>query len=123
MFVGHLALAFAAKPRAERLSLGWLIAAVTFADLLWPIFLLLGIERARIVPGATAFTPLIFDFYPWSHSLLMLLVWGMVLMFIVRTRFRMAGYLLVALVVSHWMLDWITHAPDMPIRPGESPRF
>ena len=74
MFVGHLAVGLAAKRAAPTLSLGWLMAGVTALDLLWPLFLLAGLERVSIVPGATAFTPLVFDAYPWSHSLLMALV-------------------------------------------------
>ncbi len=71
MFVGHLAVALAAKRAAPTVSLGWLMAGVTALDLLWPIFLLIGIEHVRIVPGATAVNALVFDSYPWSHSLLM----------------------------------------------------
>ncbi len=69
MFVGHTALALAAKARAPRTSLGLLFVATVGLDLLWPPFLLLGIERVRIQPGNTAFTPFAFDSYPWSHSL------------------------------------------------------
>ena len=68
MFVGHLALALASKGAAPAVSLGWLMAAVTALDLVWPIFLLTGVEQVGIVPGATAFTPLVFDHYPWSHK-------------------------------------------------------
>jgi membrane-bound metal-dependent hydrolase YbcI (DUF457 family) len=126
MFVGHLALAFASKPVAPRLSLGWLVAAVTAADLIWPVLLLAGVERATIAPGHTAFTPFRFDHYPWSHSLLLLVVWGVALALLARrtgTVGAKAGWLLAALVVSHWLLDVITHAPDMPLWPGASPRF
>jgi hypothetical protein len=125
MFVGHLALALAGKRAAPSVSLGWLVAAVTASDLLWPVFLLLGVERVRIVPGAMAFTPLVFDSYPWSHSLLMGLVWGAVLAGIARWRGipARAATLLGALVVSHWVLDFVTHAPDMPLWPGPSPRL
>ena len=124
MFVGHLAVGLAAKRAAPTLSLGWLMAGVTALDLLWPLFLLAGLERVSIVPGATAFTPLVFDAYPWSHSLLMALVWGLVLAGLVRMRGRTGfAYLLVALVVSHWVLDFMTHAPDLPLWPGSSPRF
>ena len=125
MFVGHLALAFAAKRTAPRVSLGWFMAAVTALDLLWPVLLLMGVERVRIMPGATAFTPLVFDSYPWSHSLLMAVVWGGVLAALARWR-RIAAataWLLAALVVSHWVLDYVTHAADMPLWPGTSPRF
>ena len=125
MFTGHLALAFAAKSKVPAAPLGWLVAAVTTLDLLWPLFLLAGLEEVRISPGATAFTPLVFESYPWSHSLLMAAVWGVVLAGLARWRGYSAevGYWLAALVVSHWVLDWVTHAPDMPLWPGASPRF
>ena len=124
MFVGHLAVALAAKRAAPDANLGWLVAGVTALDLVWPILLLAGIERVTVAPGATAFTPLIFDSYPWSHSLLMSFVWGLVLVGIARAaRVQASPALLVALVVSHWVLDFVTHAPDMPLWPGNSPRF
>jgi membrane-bound metal-dependent hydrolase YbcI (DUF457 family) len=124
MFVGHLAVALAAKRAAPRANLAWLMAGVTALDLVWPVFVLAGIERVRIVPGATAFTPLVFDAYPWSHSLLMAFVWGFLLAAVARSRrIAASSMLFVALVVSHWVLDFATHAPDMPLWPGSSPRF
>jgi len=124
MFVGHLAVALTAKRAAPRANLGWLVAGVTGLDLVWPLFVLAGLEHVRIVAGATAFTPLVFDSYPWSHSLVMAVVWGAVLAAIARWRHVAAApLLLVALVVSHWLLDFVTHAPDMPLWPGPSPRF
>ena len=125
MFVGHLALAFAAKRVTPRVSLGWLVAAVTALDLLWPLLLLAGAEEVAVKAGATEFTPLVFVSYPWSHSLLMACIWGLVLAAQARTmRISARGaWLLAALVVSHWVLDVVTHAPDMPLWPGESPRL
>lgn len=125
MFVGHLALALGAKRAAPTVNLGWLMAGVTALDLVWPVFVLAGIEHVRIVPGATAFTPLVFDSYPWSHSLVMAVVWGLALAGIARRRRvpSSAWTVLVALVVSHWVLDFVTHAPDMPLWPGSSPRL
>jgi hypothetical protein len=125
VFVGHLAVGLAAKRVAPRVNLGWLIAGVTALDLVWPIFVLAGIERVRIVPGATAFTPLVFAYYPWSHSLVMAFVWGGVLAGLARALGVPRSYtlLLVGLVVSHWVLDFVSHAPDMPLWPGPSPRL
>jgi membrane-bound metal-dependent hydrolase YbcI (DUF457 family) len=125
MFVGHTAVALAAKSRAPRVSLGWLVAAAYMLDLLWPLFLLAGVERVSIVPGATAFNPLVLDSYPWSHSLLMACIWGLIVMGIARGRgvAGAAAWILAALVVSHWVLDFISHAPDMPLWPGRSPKL
>ena len=52
MFVGHTALALASKARAPKAPLSVLIAAVFGLDMLWPVFLLLGIEHVRIEPDA-----------------------------------------------------------------------
>ncbi len=120
MFVGHLAVALAAKRASPRVPLAVLIAGAFALDLIWPVFLLLGIERVRIAPGITAFTPLDFAHYPWSHSLSMAVIWGVVLgrLSVVRSR-RVAGAVLVGLVViSHWVLDFVTHRPDLPLWPG-----
>jgi hypothetical protein len=125
MFIGHFAVGFAAKRFAPRSSLGALMAAPVFLDMLWPVFLLLGWEHARIAPGDTRYTPFdLFD-YPWSHSLLMSAVWATAFALI---YFCVAGYTAGAVaiwvgVVSHWVADWITHRPDMPLYPGGSTRL
>jgi hypothetical protein len=123
MFVGHIAVALAAKRARPTTSLGWYVAAATTLDLVWPIFLLAGLESVRIVPGVTAFGPLVFDSYPWSHSLLMSVVWGILLAAFARWRTVAPAnaILIAALVVSHWVLDFITHTTDLPLWPGASP--
>lgn len=123
MFVGHTALALLAKSRNRSTSLGLLYAAAEGLDLLWPPLLLIGIERVRIDPGNTPFTSLAFDSYPWSHSLLMSAVWGALLGGIMWKRGvggRAAAWI-GGLVISHWFLDALTHRPDLPLWPGNSP--
>lgn len=126
MFIGHFAAAMVAKRASPRLSLGWLFAAAQLPDLLWPVLLLAGVERARIAPGDTAFTPLAFEYYPWSHSLLLVALWGGVLGGVYRRRQRRGAtevLVLIGLVISHWVLDWVTHRPDLPLMPGAGPRL
>ena len=125
MFIGHFALGFAAKKAAPRQSLAVLIAAPIFLDVLWPVFTLIGIERFHIEPGNTAYQPLVFDSYPWSHSLLMSIAWGVLFALVVRaaTKDDRGAWLCGALVVSHWVLDWISHKPDMPLWPGGGPKL
>lgn len=124
MFIGHFAVALAAKRAAPRVSLGVLFAASQLVDLVWPIFLLLGWERVRIAPGNTAFTPLDFEHYPWTHSLLAALLWSALAMLAYAwLRKDRAGAIVVGLLVaSHWVLDFITHRPDLPLYPGGEPR-
>ena len=121
MFLGHYALAFGAKRLAPSVSLGTLFLACQFADLLWPTLVLLGIERVEIDPGNTLVTPLNFVSYPYSHSLVMLLVWAVAFALLyraVRGARPMATITIAALVLSHYVLDVVTHRPDMPITIG-----
>ena len=120
MFIGHFAVGFAAKKFAPRTNLAALLAAALLLDILWPVFVLAGWERVRIDPGNTRFTPLDFVRYPWSHSLLMAVVWAtaFALVFYGITHYRRGTVVVWIGVVSHWVLDWVSHRPDMPLYPG-----
>ncbi|MHB8931129.1 MAG: metal-dependent hydrolase [Melioribacteraceae bacterium] len=120
MFIGHFGTGLAAKKLDSKISLGTLFLAAQFIDLLWPIFLLLGIEKVIIEPGNTSFTPLNFISYPYSHSLSGVLIWSLLfgsIYYIYRKNINSA-LLLAALVMSHWILDLITHRPDLLIIPS-----
>ena len=120
MFIGHFAAGFAAQRWAPGQRLAVLLLAPTLLDVLWPVFCLLGLEDFHIERGNTAYTPMAFDHYPWSHSLLMSVIWGVVFALVVRratgdVRGAVIGGVL---VVSHWILDFVTHRPDLPLWPG-----
>jgi membrane-bound metal-dependent hydrolase YbcI (DUF457 family) len=120
MFIGHFAVGFAAKRFAPRASLGALVAAPLLLDLLWPVFLLMGWERVNIEPGNTAFTPLAFIHYPWTHSLLTAFGWAVLyaLLYFLLTKYRPGAVCILIGVLSHWFLDAIVHRPDLPLYPG-----
>jgi membrane-bound metal-dependent hydrolase YbcI (DUF457 family) len=120
MFIGHNAVGFASKRAAPRLSLGWLMAAPMLLDLIWPILLLAGVEHVRIHPGDTKLTALDFYDYPWTHSLLMSLVWSVAFAAIcfAVTRYARGAAVVGVGVFSHWVLDFITHRADLPLWPG-----
>jgi hypothetical protein len=120
LFIGHLATAYAAKRLAPRASLGTLFAAAQLPDVLWPFLLLAGVERATIAPGDTAFTPMRFDSYPVSHSLLTVAAWGAAFgaLHFWRQRRPRDAVVLAVLAVGHWVLDFVSHRPDMPLWPG-----
>jgi FtsH-binding integral membrane protein len=130
MFIGHLGLAFAAKRATPSTSLATLLFATSFVDVLWPAFVIFGWESFRIIPGITAVTPFEFVSYPYSHSLLMGIIWGFVFggiyWLLRRSRNRAArnaSIVLGVLVLSHWVLDLIVHIPDLPLYPGDSIRL
>jgi hypothetical protein len=120
MFIGHFGVGFGAKRLAPRASLGTLFLAAQFVDLLWPTLLLLGVERVAIVPGITRVTPLDFEHYPISHSLLLVVGWGLLfaLVYGAIRRYRRGAVICGAAVISHWILDLIVHRPDLPLYPG-----
>jgi len=122
VFIGHFAVGFASKHFAPKASLAPLLAAPLFLDLLWPIGLLTGLESVRIDPGNTAVTPLDLHDYPYTHSLAMALLWAALFaggMWLALRSVRAS--LAVGLgVFSHWILDFVTHRPDMPLFPGSA---
>jgi len=124
MFIGHAAAALAAKPLAPRVNLAVTLAAAYWLDIVWPALVLAGVERAAIAPGDTAFTPLHFSHYPWSHSLAAAVVWSVLFGLACVRRFgRQPALLMGALVLSHWLLDAIAHRPDLPLWPGGARRI
>ncbi len=121
MFIGHFALGLAAKRAAPRTSIGSLTLAAVFLDALWPLFLLLGVERAAISPvSSNSFLFLNFTYYPISHSLVMAVVWSVVfaLFYKWRTQYSRGALWVGLLVLSHWVLDFMVHVPDLPLWPG-----
>ena len=121
MFIGHFAVSFAAKKAAPKVSLAILFLATQFVDFLWPFLLLTNVEKVAIVPGHTEANALEFLYYPYTHSLLMGLVWGAVvgaIYWLVKKDGR--GAMVIGIcVLSHWFLDLIVHTVDLPLAFGD----
>jgi membrane-bound metal-dependent hydrolase YbcI (DUF457 family) len=119
VFVGHYGPSFAAKAMKKAIPLWVLFVAVQFLDVLWSIFVLLGIEKVRIVPGITATNPLDLYYMPYTHSLIGAILWSLVATFIYYGFRKTDGYgaatFVGAAVFSHWVLDVLVHRPDMPL--------
>ena len=125
MFIGHYAIGLAAKKAAPKTSLGTLILASQLVDLVWPILLIFGVEHVKVSPGNTVVTPLEFYDYPITHSLFGALGWSLFLglfYFYIR-RDIIASSVIGLCVFSHWILDFITHRPDLPLSPGSDKLF
>jgi hypothetical protein len=120
VFIGHFAVAFAAKRVAPRTSLAVNFVAAQLADLLWPVFLLLGWEHVRIAPSGNPFLNLQFTHYPWSHSLEMIGFWAVAfgIVYYTATAYARGAAVVPLLVISHWVLDVAVHRPDLPLSPA-----
>src|SRR5918996_701101 len=118
MFVGHYGVSFAAKKFEPGISLWLLFVAVQWLDVVWAPLVLLGIERVRIVPGYTATNPLDLYYMPYTHSLVAAIVWSAAAAgaYHLLRRATVRSSLLVGLaVLSHWILDFVVHRPDLPL--------
>jgi membrane-bound metal-dependent hydrolase YbcI (DUF457 family) len=119
MFVGHYGVSFAAKRAEPAIPLWVLFLAVQFLDVLWAPFVLLGIEKVRIVPGFTASNPFDLYYMPYTHSLPGALLWscvgGLAYEIVARPSRRRTSVIIGLTVLSHWVLDFIVHRPDLPL--------
>lgn len=119
MFVGHYGASFAGKRIDRTIPLWLLFLAVQWLDVLWAPLVLLGVEKARLVPGITATNPLDLYYMPYTHSLLAAVLWSAGAFTVVRlgapARPRTTAWVLALAVFSHWILDLIVHRPDLPL--------
>src|SRR5205823_2761519 len=123
MFVGHYSVAFAAKTERNRIPLWVLFIAVQFLDYIWATLVLLGIEKLRVIKGFTAGSMIDSYFHPYSHSLIMAILWSCVAAVAYKPLCSWLGYsykksaaFIVGIAVfSHWILDLIAHPRDLPI--------
>ncbi len=119
MFIGHFALGLLTKKDTSLPSLAMMFIAVQLLDLIWPVLVLFGLESLSIDPGNTKLTHLDFEYYPYSHSLLAAFIWSILLgvVYLLFTKNKRGSLILGGLVMSHWVLDFITHRPDLPLSP------
>src|SRR5467141_3115451 len=105
MFVGHYGVSFAAKRAEPSIPLWVLFIAVQLLDVLWAPFVLLGLEKVRIVPGITASNPLDLYYMPYTHSLLAAILWSA------------GAFVLYRLAAPHSRksADLVVHRPDLPL--------
>ena len=124
MFIGHFAAALAAKKIDSRPSLGATFFAAQWLDLLWPLLLITGTEHVALATDPAAPIPLSFTDYPLSHSLLAVFGWSLLIaaLYWLFTKNKKGALLMGALVVSHWLLDYLVHIPDLPLTPSGNQR-
>ena len=122
MFIGHFSAAFVAAAASRRApSLTALFVGAQLVDWGFFTFSLIGLEKMRIVPGITAMNPLDLYFMPYTHSLLGTAVWGFAFALVALVKWRdvVAAVIGFLVVMSHWVLDLVTHRPDLTVAGGQ----
>jgi hypothetical protein len=121
MFAGHVGAAMVIGRAETRVNLGVLVFAALFLDFALWLFVLLGWESVTIPPNFQATHQPQFVF-PYSHGLLASIGWSVVAgfaTFLAYPRLHQAkvraAVLVAAAVFSHWLLDALVHAPELPI--------
>lgn len=116
MFIGHYAAGFVLKKKSSDVPLWLLFVSVQFVDILAFLFILLGIERISYSPNANPFLRTILEYVPYSHSLFANALLSFVV-FLVFWKFKSKewGIILSIGVFSHWFIDTLVHAGDMPL--------
>lgn len=124
MFIGHYAPAFVAATSSKSPRLGALFVAAQLVDIAFFSFLILGVEKMRMLPGATVMNAMDLYDMPWTHSLAGAIGWGILFALAIRllrgswTSATIGG----AVVVSHWLIDLLVHRPDLTLA-GSPPKL
>lgn len=128
MFIGHYSVAFALKKMDDEVPLGLLFLAVQFSDIMGALLVFFGVEKVIIVPGVSEVDPMDLAYYPFSHSLAATVLWSVAAYVIItllpmnkainKTKFALV---MGGCIISHYVVDFVTHYKDMPILGKNSP--
>jgi len=121
MIIGHYGVSFVLKRTHQAIPLWHYIVAVELMDILHSALVILGVEQAAIEPGATALVPVRLIYYPFTHSLVASVALSLATFALYRftklggEKRTLAAALMGLGVFSHFVLDYFTHNPDLPI--------
>lgn len=113
MYAGHFAVGLALKAKRPAAPTWAILLGTGFLDVLFGIFVMLGIERVTMMPHVGQGFSL--DFIDWSHSLVMSLVWSALYGLIFWRRGRAVAFLIAFAVFSHFLLDVPMHPKDLAL--------
>jgi hypothetical protein len=115
MFIGHYGLGFMVKRKFDEIPLWILFLSVQLMDIVAFILVLTGFEKLAYINSDNPFFRNNLDL-PYSHSLAGALLLSIIVYFILVIVKRRSWALVTALcMLSHWVIDFIVHTPDISI--------
>lgn len=122
--LGHLAAGFAVKPTMQKIPLWVFLVAAELNDILYFLFVFVGLEQKAVMTMnfSEGVRYLGSSSNPWSHGLLMSVVWSLAAALIgfLFYKDRRSAILIGAVVISHWVLDFLMHS-NLPLFFNGSP--
>ena len=126
MFAGHVGAALAIARAERRVNVGVFITAALVLDMVLWLLVLVGFESVDI-PANFATTHQAEFRFPYSHGLIAGLAWSVLAGVVALTSFGgpprakvRVAVLIGAAVFSHWLLDALVHAPELPLAGADS---
>ncbi len=119
--INHAATALLLKKKYDSVSMIWLLVSVQFMELLWVVFNYLGIEKTTTETVVEYVGHVHLSHMPYSHSVLTMIGAGILAWLVLAYFFKkpLIGAAVGLGIVSHLVLDLLTHAPDMALIPAE----
>ena len=118
--INHAATALLVKRAFPSARMLWLLISVQLMEIMWVVFNYLGVERTTTEATLRSVADVHLAYMPYSHSIasglvLSLVAWAVGAKLLRQSRL---GWALALGVISHLVLDLITHAPDIVLAPG-----
>jgi hypothetical protein len=124
--IDHAATALLVKRRYPTASLVAILISVQLMELAWVALNYLGIERTSTEPVVRSVADIHLEHMPYSHSVAVVLVAALAVWLVMELGFQRAalGRAVGLGIVSHLVLDLLTHSRDIALRPGwETPKL
>ena len=124
--INHAATALLVKRKYPATPMIWLLLSVQLMELFWVAFNYLGLEKTTTEPTVKSVSDIHLAYMPYSHSIVSGFGLGLLAWLVVGKVLRkpVIGLAVCIGIVSHLILDLITHAPDIAIAPGiNQPKF
>lgn len=121
--INHAATALLLTRRWPQVALLPALLAVQAMEILWVVLNLAGLEYLHTAPEVQSLADIHLVHQPWSHSLPMaLLLSGLAFAGAALCGKKTWAWPLALAVFSHFVLDLLTHAQDLPLLPGILPQ-
>jgi hypothetical protein len=124
--INHAATALIIKKEFINVPIIWLLISVQFMEILWVVLNFLGVERTTTEKEVRFVGDVHLSFMPFSHSIVTMVGLALLAWLVISEGLGLPniGIAVGIGVISHLILDLITHSNDIAIAPFiKSPKF